>query len=132
MVDTHPGYSLEQTRFSLDSLNLIYRQFRHNQEDTFLMDIQTFQSLILLNMQAQGGILPNVWRFVPFDAIIKLAAKLEAVPLSDSQTDQKSFQLFKRKTNDMEFLEGRKFMNWRKAILIFALMSGRLPSEAEK
>lgn len=91
MLDTHPGYSLEQTRFSLDSLNLIYRQFRHNQEDTFLMDIQTFQSLILLNMQAQGGILPNVWRFVPFDAIIKLAAKLEAIPLSDSQTDQKSF-----------------------------------------
>ena len=33
---------------------------------------------------------------------------------------------------DSGFDEGRSFMDWRKAILIFALMSGKLPSHADK
>ena len=61
------------------------------------MDASTFQSLILLNMQAQPSVLPNVWRYVPFDAVINLASKLEAQPLTDSMSDPKSLNLFKRK-----------------------------------
>ena len=51
MVEARPVVNLEQSRFSLDSLSLIYRQFRAHQEDTQLIDAQTFQTLMLLNMQ---------------------------------------------------------------------------------
>ena len=135
MAEARPVYSLDQARFSLDSLNSLYRQFRHYQEDTNLMDASTFQSLILLNMQAQPSVLPNVWRYVSFDAVINLASKLEAQPLTDSMSDPKSLNLFKRKQQSTEFAEGaagtRKFVDWRKAFLIFALMAGRIPTEAD-
>ena len=42
MTEARPNYSIEQARFSVDSLSLLYRQFRANQEDTRLMDMKTF------------------------------------------------------------------------------------------
>ena len=87
-------------------------------------------------MQAQPSVLPNVWRFVSFDAVTSLATKLEATALSDNMSDRGSRQLFKRNNQSMEFTEGsagvRKFMDWRKAFLIFALMAGQLPTENDK
>ena len=81
MIEVKPVYTIENARFSIDSLTLIYRQFRAHQEDTKLIDMRTFQTLMLLNLQQ--GILPNVWRYVPFDHVIQLARRLEAKPLSD-------------------------------------------------
>jgi hypothetical protein len=37
---------------------------------------------MLVNMQQ--GVLPNIWRYIPFDSIITLGARLEAKPLSDN------------------------------------------------
>ena len=94
------------------------------------MDAQTFQTMMLLNMQQ--NILPNVWRYVPFDAVLDLAARLEAQPLTDSPNATAGFKLYKRKSvegdDDME----RKFMDWRRAFVVLALMAGRLPTASEK
>ena len=51
MIDARPIYSIEQARFSVDSLSLVYRQFRAHQEDTKLIDMRTFQNVMLLNLQ---------------------------------------------------------------------------------
>ena len=130
MVDAKPSYSLSQTRFTLDSLNLIYKQMRACQEDSSLIDVQTFQSIILVNMQS--CVLPNVWRYVPFDAVIMLASRLEAKPLTDTPGGSSQVKLFRRRSLS---LDGpgteRSFMNWRKAFMIFVLMAGRLPCSAD-
>ena len=78
MADAGPVYTIDQVRFPLDSLSSLYRQFRHYQEDGKLIDATTFQSLILQNLQAQPAIFPNIWRYLPFEAVINLASKLEA------------------------------------------------------
>ena len=124
MEESKPVYSLHQTRFSLDALSLIYRQLRANQQDTQLIDAQTFLTLTLLNIQS--NMLPNVWSFIPFESIQELANKLGAKPLTDVPGENLS-PLFKR-SNIAKREEARKFMDWRKAFVVFALMSGKLPT----
>lgn len=51
MVESRPIYSIETARFNITSLELIYRQFRSYQEDTKLLDLHSFQTLMLLNLQ---------------------------------------------------------------------------------
>ena len=131
MVDARPIYTVEQSRFSVESLELIYRQLRLYQEDTELIDTHTFQTLMLLNMQQ--GVLPNVWRYVPFDAVIELAIRLDAKPLSDSSDDHTQVRLFRRKSTSADGSdEVRHFLNWRRAFLILVLMAGKIPTNAEK
>ena len=95
MADAKPIYSMSTSRFSLESLSMIYRQLRAHQEDTNLIDIQTFLSLTLLNIQQD--VLPNVWRYVSFDNVQELAQRLIAQPLTDSPHGD-SVQLFKRRS----------------------------------
>ena len=76
MVQSKPNYALQCSRPNLDSLQLIYRQLRAQQEDTKLIDAQTFLSLTLINIQQ--GVLPNVWRYVPFGNIQELAERMTA------------------------------------------------------
>ena len=42
MTESRPSYAIENSRFTVTSLQLLYRQFRANQEDTRLMDMKTF------------------------------------------------------------------------------------------
>lgn len=42
MFESKPRYSIDQTRFTVESLRLLYRQFRRNQEDKKLIDAQSF------------------------------------------------------------------------------------------
>ena len=42
MLEVKPPTTLEHTRFSLDSLDLVYRQMRSQAEDTNLIDVQSF------------------------------------------------------------------------------------------
>lgn len=74
----------------------------------------------------QQGILPNVWRYVPFDSVISLAARLEAKPLSDGpQGGNSPIKLFRRRSLSVDGVQTeRSFMNWRRAFAIFALMAG--------
>ena len=51
MVESRPLYTIDQARFSIDSLVMIYKQLRERQEDANLIDTQTFQNIMLLNMQ---------------------------------------------------------------------------------
>ena len=76
MVQSKPNYALQCARPNLDSLQLIYRQLRAQQEDTKLIDAQTFLSLTLINIQQE--VLPNVWRYVPFGSIQELAERMTA------------------------------------------------------
>jgi len=86
--------------------------------------------MLLKNMQAD--ILPNVWRFVSFEAVIELSRHLEAKPLTDDPNAvAASSKLFQRKSlsgtqNDVV----RCYVDWRKAFTIFSLMAGQVPSEA--
>ena len=89
---------------------------------------------MLLNMQK--NVLPNVWRFVPFDTIIDMASKLEAQPLTDSPNASANFKMYKNSAKgsgqgDSEETE-RKFLDWRKAFVILALMAGKIPTSEEK
>jgi len=127
MQASRPRYSVEQARISAESLRLLYGQFRANQEDAKLIDTQTFQSLMLRNIQA--GVLPNAWRFVPFEAVIGLAAQLQAKPLSDA-LNASQVKLFRQRSSS-SIDESRKFVDWRKAFTICVLIAGRLPSRDE-
>ena len=130
MIDARPIYSIEQARFNVDSLSLVYRQFRAHQEDTKLIDMRTFQNVMLLNLQQ--GVLPNVWRYVPFDHVIQLARRLEAKPLSDQGSGSPQVKLFnqgKQSTSDLD--QKRTFIDWRRAFAIFALIAGKLPTSEE-
>jgi len=51
MVEARPVYTVETARFTIESLELIYKQFRAHQEDTKLVDLHSFQTLMLLNLQ---------------------------------------------------------------------------------
>ena len=85
---------------------------------------------MLLNMQS--SVLPNVWRYVTFDNIIELASSLEAKPLSDSPNSANQVALFRRRSLSVEGLDvKRTFVDWRKAFTIMALMSGKLPTQAD-
>jgi len=88
--------------------------------------------MLLKNMQA--NILPNVWRFVSFEAVIELSQRLEAKPLTDDPNAVvASSKLFQRKSLSMrENNVVRCYVDWRKAFTIFALMAGQVPSEAQK
>jgi len=86
--------------------------------------------MLLKNMQA--NILPNVWRFVSFEAVIELSQRLEAKPLTDNPNAPSS-KLFQRKSQSMSEMDVvRIYVDWRKAFTIFALMAGQVPSEAQK
>ena len=127
MSQAKPNYALQHSRPSLDCLQIIYRQMRAQQEDTRLIDAQTFLSLTLINIQQ--NILPNVWRFVPFGNLQDLAEQLAAQPLTDSP-DGAQVKLFKQRS--MESSEDRKFIDWRKAFVILVLMAGPIPTNDQK
>lgn len=93
------------------------------------MDLHSFQTLMLINLQQ--GMLPNVWRFVPFDAVITLARMLESKPLSDNSNGSPQVKLFnqRRHSGAEDFDEKRIFMDWRRAFAILCLIAGRLPSD---
>lgn len=71
-----PNYALHLSRVSLDSVQLIYRQLRAQQQDTILIDSQTFLCQTMLNIQQD--VLPNVWRYIPYSNIKDLADSLTA------------------------------------------------------
>jgi len=50
MIEARPVYTIETSRFSTDSLSIIYRQLRAHQEDTKLIDMHTFLALMLINL----------------------------------------------------------------------------------
>ena len=75
--------------------------------------------------------MPNVWRYVPFDTIIEMTARLAASPLSDSPDAAANVQLFRRNSSIDGSLEVRKFIDWRKAFTILVLMSGKIPTYEE-
>ena len=85
---------------------------------------------MLINLQQ--GVLPNVWRFVPFDAVITLARRLESKPLSDNSNGSPQVKLFNQRRNSgSDFDEKRTFMDWRRAFTILCLIAGKLPNEDE-
>ena len=86
---------------------------------------------MLLNLQQ--GVLPNVWRYVPFDHVIQLARRLEAKPLSDQGSGSPQVKLFNQGKQSQSELtdEKRTFMDWRRAFAILALIAGRLPTSEE-
>ena len=61
-----------------------------------------------------------------------LVEHLKARPLTDSPDGQQS-PMF-RNTNNFDGKEvvERKFMNWRKAFIVLALISGKIPSKEQK
>ena len=128
MAEAKPDYSIQASRSSLDSLSLIYRQLRAHQEDTNLIDIQTFLSLTLLNIQQE--VLPNVWRYVSFENLEALAERFVAKPLTDSPNGDQ-VQMFRRRSVEGNN-QDRKFMDWRKAFVVLALMAGKIPSGEQK
>ena len=96
MQDVRPQMTLDHSRFTLESLQLLYKQLRAQQADTQLIDVQTFQNILLLDMQQ--SVLPNVWRYILYDAVDSLTFRLEAKPLSDSPDQANNMQLFRRKS----------------------------------
>ncbi len=77
--------------------------------------------------------LPNLWRFVSYDAFDSLTYRLEAKPLTDNPDQSNNMQLFRRKSVSTDNIGEAKrvFIDWRKAFVICALVSSRLPSEQE-
>ena len=67
--------------------------------------------------------------------MFSLAQRLEAKPLSDNPNSQAGLvKLFRRKSLSLgnKDEEMRIFVDWRRAFLMFALMSGALPTETQK
>ena len=65
-----------------------------------------------------------------FESVQELAERLAAKTLTDSPNGDQ-VQLFKSRSaagNEQE----RKFMDWRKAFVVLALMAGKIPSNAQK
>lgn len=65
-----------------------------------------------------------------------MASKLEAQPLTDSPNASANFKMYKNSAKgsgqgDSEETE-RKFLDWRKAFVILALMAGKIPTSEEK
>ena len=71
--------------------------------------------------------MPNVWRFVPFEAILQLVDLFKAQPLSD-KPDGGQALMFNRNMESKEGTSERKFIDWRKAFLMLSLMAGRIPT----
>ena len=124
MNDVKPTENIADLRFSMESLQSLYKQFRKNKCDVNLIDSQTFVTMIIVNMQA--GLLPNAWRFVSFDSIKLLLRKFYASPLSDTATQTGQVALFRRHSS--KGLVDREYVSWRMIFTFLLLISGPLPT----
>ena len=67
---------------------------------------------------------------MPFGHVQELVERLVAIPLTDSP-DGAQVKLFKQRSMD-GYSQERKFLDWRKAFVILALMAGQIPTHEQK
>ena len=123
-----PSESILDSRFTMEALQSLYKQFRKNMADRTLMDEQTFITLIVVNMQA--GVLPNTWRFISFESIKELINRFKATPMSDNANQTGQVALFRRRSSPG--INEREFIDWRKVFTVLLLISGPCPTNNQK
>ena len=75
--------------------------------------------------------MPTVWRYVPFEAVLRLANMFKAQPLTDNPDGGQAL-MFNRNVEGKDAGSERKFIDWRKAFLMLSLMSGKIPTREQK
>ena len=68
---------------------------------------------------------------MPFGNIQELVERLSASPLTDSPDGGSQVKLFRRGSTDA-LNRDRKFLDWRKAFVILALIAGQIPTNDQK
>ena len=124
MNDVRPSENQADSRFEISSLQSLYRQFKKNKSDNYLIDAQTFVTMIIVNMQAD--MLPSTWRYISFDNIKSLLLKFKGVPMSDTQNQTGQVALFRRHSSYA--MAEREFVDWRKVYTFLLLISCPVPT----
>ena len=117
-----------ETRFELPSLRSLYKQMQKNKSDNYLLDAESFVTMLIVNIQA--GMLPNMWRYVSYDSIKALVLKFKAAPMADTLASAGQVALFRRHSSYN--MTTREFVDWRKVFMFLLLNSTPYPSSAQK
>jgi len=108
---------MDATRLTIQTLELIYNQFKSNAHQD-LLDAQTFIGLIINNYQLYQ--MPDRWRTLSFNAISCIVSKFAQKPLANH---------YGQSSSEEHVAGGIGFVNWKKIFVLLALACSAIPKE---